>query len=735
VPSSLHPAAGVDGETADAGLADKVSILIVDDREDKLLALETALEELGQNLVRAQSGKEALRCLLKQDFAVILLDVNMPIMDGFETAALIRQRARSELTPIIFISAVNDAGAHISRGYSLGAVDYMLSPIIPQILRAKVAVFVDLFRKTQQIQRQAEERIQFQFEQAARTEAEAAQERLAFLAEASNVLAASLDDEQTFQSLGRLIVPKMAAGCVIDLLEEDGSLRAAAVIHRNPAQRALLTALRARYPVDLEWPSSPARALSTGKTDVRNQFNAHDIAILSRDDDHRQLMSKLELSCYISVPLSARGRLIGVMSLIDVGPSNHCGPTEVWLAEELAQRAALALDNAALYKTAQAARREAERANLAKDRFLAMLSHELRTPLTPVLTSIHLLTADPSLPETAQASLQMIRRNVELEARLIDDLLDLTRVTKGKLQLNFDTVDAHVLLRNVVDICGDDIREKRLELCLDLQAKDFFLQADPARIQQVYWNLLKNAVKFTPAGGRVTLSTANDASGWLRVEVIDNGCGINAESLPRIFNAFEQDGLSGNEGGLGLGLAIAKSLVDMHQGKLTAESPGKDLGAKFTLSFPTVAVRERERRVIQPDKAAAAAEPAKERQPLRLLLVDDHEDTNRSLTLLLKRRGYKVQSATTVAAAVALARESEFDVLVSDMGLPDGNGVDLLRQMERPPTLGGIILSGFGMEEDIQRSKAAGFKEHLSKPVDINKLDGIIQQLAQRGHF
>jgi response regulator RpfG family c-di-GMP phosphodiesterase len=227
---------------------EKVNILIVDDRPDKLLAHETVLADLDQNLVRATSGREALRCLLRQDFAVILLDVNMPGMDGFETAALIRKRQRSETTPIIFISAVSDTDTHVSRGYSLGAVDYILTPVVPEILRAKLAVFVDLYKKTEQIKRQAEERSIFFREQAARAEAEARQERLGFLAEASNVLAASLDFEETFKSLAHLIVPRLADFCIIDIAEEDGALKRVAVAHYDPKEEPKLQSLAAQYP-------------------------------------------------------------------------------------------------------------------------------------------------------------------------------------------------------------------------------------------------------------------------------------------------------------------------------------------------------------------------------------------------------------------------------------------------------------------------------------------------------
>jgi CheY-like chemotaxis protein/anti-sigma regulatory factor (Ser/Thr protein kinase) len=380
------------------------------------------------------------------------------------------------------------------------------------------------------------------------------------------------------------------------------------------------------------------------------------------------------------------------------------------------------VDNAGLYKAAQKARAEAERANLAKDSFLAMLSHELRTPLTPVLTSVLALQQEENLPEETRASLQMIRRNVELEARLIDDLLDLTRVSKGKVQLSLEEVDAHVLLRNAVEICQADIDHKNLSLETALAAEKVCLEADPARLQQIFWNLIKNAVKFTPDGGRLAIRTAN-SDGQLRVEVSDSGMGIDAETLPKIFNAFEQ-GERTRLGGLGLGLAISKALVETHHGKLTAESPGRNQGATFTATFPVAENHAGASAVSVPSTPAA-------RKIMRVLLVEDHEDTNRSLTNLLRRRGYRVHSARSVQSALALAENEQFDVLISDIGLPDGSGIDLMQKLSADHPLFGIALTGFGMEEDVRRSHDVGFHHHLIKPVDLNRLDALIQQSAR----
>ena len=700
---------------------EKVNILIVDDRPDKLLAHETVLSELNQNLVRATSGKEALRCLLKQDFAVILLDVNMPGMDGFETAALIRQRQRSETTPIIFISAVNDTETHVSRGYSLGAVDYILTPVVPEILRAKIAVFVDLFKKTEQVKRQAEEREKFIREQAALAEAEARQERLAFLADASNVLAGSLEYHKTFHSLAHLVVPRLADFCVVLAAEENGGLRQVAVAHSNLLDEPAWRKLAEEFPASLTAQLSGDHVVKTGLSKMCCHMETETLEeIFERPKDREHLLSFAPTS-FIAVPLKTHDRVLGAIVMVNTTEARMCGTEELSLAEELAHRAALAIDNAGLYKSAQKARAESERANRAKDSFLAMLSHELRTPLTPVLTSVLALEQAENLPEEVRESLQMIRRNVELEARLIDDLLDLTRISKGKVQLSLEIVDAHLLLRNALEICQADIDHKNLSLQMNLAADNVRLEADPARVQQIFWNLIKNSVKFTPEGGRLQIGTEN-LDGELRVKISDSGMGIDAETLPKIFNAFEQ-GERSRLGGLGLGLAISKALVETHHGKLTAESAGQNQGATFTAIFPVASSEASAREASIPSSPGA-------RKSMRILLVEDHEDTNRSLTHLLRRRGYEVQAARSVESALKLAANEHFDVLVSDIGLPDGSGIDLMQKLKNDHPIFGIALTGFGMEEDLRRSHDVGFNHHLIKPIDLNRLDALIQQSA-----
>jgi signal transduction histidine kinase len=537
-----HRGSGERMESVCQSADDRANILLVDDRPDKLIAFETVLASLQQNLVLAHSGTEALRHLLQEEFALIMLDVSMPGMDGFETASLIRQRKNSELTPIIFISAVNYSDTHLSRGYSLGAVDYILAPIVPEILRAKVSFFIELHRKTVQLKRQAETQAQLIREQAARAEAEAA--------------------------------------------------------------------------------------------------------------------------------------------------------------------------------------------NKAKDRFLAMLSHELRTPLTPILFASTILSQDSTVPQHIREELKIIARNVELEARLIDDLLDLTQITQGKLNLTFQSADAHDLLHAALEICSSEISAKKLTVQFDLEAVGQCVRADVIRLQQVFWNLIKNAVKFTPREGRITLRSSNPQSGWFRLEVIDSGIGIAPDVLPRIYDPFEQAGSAGG-GGLGLGLTISKAIVELHQGRILASSAGVGRGAMFVIELPNVNSGSTQPSSEQTRAAAVMGNPTKSASlHSRILLVDDHLDSLRPMQLFLEAIGYKVMTAESVEAALRIAAQEKFDLLVSDLGLPDGSGEDLIRNLQANGyKIPGIALSGYGMEQDLARSRAAGFQVHLIKPVSPQHLEMVIDQL------
>jgi PAS domain S-box-containing protein len=374
----------------------------------------------------------------------------------------------------------------------------------------------------------------------------------------------------------------------------------------------------------------------------------------------------------------------------------------------------------------RAAKDAAEAADRAKSQFLAVLSHELRTPLTPVLATVSYVEAMPDLPAELREEIAAIRRNVETEARLIDDLLDLTRISRGGLRLQREPIDAHAVLRAALEVCQPDIEDKELDLTLGLRAREHHVWADPGRLQQVFWNLIKNAVKFTPPEGRVMLRSSNgDAGRRLTIEVSDTGIGIEPDFLPWVFDPFEQAERSGPRryGGLGLGLAIAQSLVDQHGGTLTAASEGPGRGARFTLELETV-----------PPPAEAPAPPAATRpragRALKILFVEDNPDTLRSLTRLLQSSGFLVEPAASVRAALEAAARERFDLLISDIGLPDGSGLEVARQVRGRYGVRGIAFSGFGSAEDKRASLEAGFEHHLVKPVNFATLAGVIQDMV-----
>ncbi len=383
-----------------------------------------------------------------------------------------------------------------------------------------------------------------------------------------------------------------------------------------------------------------------------------------------------------------------------------------------------------------AAKEKAEVASRAKDDFLAALSHELRTPLTPVLLAASSLRNDERIPKDLRADLAMIQRNIALEGRLIDDLLDLTRIAKGKIQLREERCDAHSLIALAVEIVRDDAQKKSVGLRVDLTDRGSSLLGDPARLQQVFWNLLHNAIKFTPAGGEVIIRARQQEVDRLRVEVSDTGIGLTPETLETVFRPFEQVSSEGGHrfGGLGLGLSIARAIVDLHGGEIHAESAGLGRGATFVVALP---------RAEGPAEALVeSSAPSPELSDkfeaestavhLRLLVVEDHEPTLAVLERLLRRAGHDVTTATNVAEDLAAGAAGTFDVVVSDLGLPDGTGLELMEKLRAArPELRGIAVSGYGMENDLRRSREVGFFAHLVKPVDFEQLRRALGEAAR----
>jgi PAS domain S-box-containing protein len=367
----------------------------------------------------------------------------------------------------------------------------------------------------------------------------------------------------------------------------------------------------------------------------------------------------------------------------------------------------------------------AEGANKSKDRFLAALSHELRTPLSPVLMTAAAMAMNPKLPAAFHDDIAMIRRNVELETNLIDDLLDLSRVIAGKLTLNMTTVEVNEAVGHVCTTCRPFILEKAIHLHRPAAEGAVYVKADPTRLQQVLWNLLRNAAKFTPERGDIYVSVSKMDQDRVRVEVRDSGIGIAPDVLPRIFDAFEQGDASITRqfGGMGLGLAISKALTEMHDGTIRAESGGRNRGAVFTVELPSASAPA-------PPRPALAKQKRRSEKGLRVLVVDDHADTALVLSKLLGKYGHTVLTAGSAAAALDLAGKEMFDVIVSDIGLPDATGYELMQQIRASHPTKGIAMSGYGLEEDVRKSREAGFSDHVVKPANVAQLEQTIRRVA-----
>jgi signal transduction histidine kinase/DNA-binding response OmpR family regulator len=695
---------------------EKINILIVDDLPEKLLVLESILEELGENLIKASSGAEALRLVLEHDFAVILLDVYMPGMSGFETAGLIRQRRKSSHTPIIFITAFADE-MHTAQGYSMGAVDYILSPVVPEILRTKVKVFVDLYRMTQQAKRQADERVALAREQTARAAAEEAMRRSTFLAEASKVLSSSLDAEATRRGLLRLVVPYLADMAGVALLTESGSERQGEFawlsprdhqIHfgswagSQPAFSALERILAGGTAEALEGLAMPYPA-ANGEAAATNNEELLRFAIL--------------------LPLQARGRILGALILGQGQSGRRFSSVERALAEDLAGRAAIALDNARLYRNVQEADRH-------KNEFLSMLSHELRNPLTPIRNAIQLLQGHGAAEPSIVSLYQMIDRQVRHLTRLVDDLLDLSRITRGKIHLQMECVTAADIVARAVEMGRPLIDARKHELTIALPPEPLRVRGDPIRLAQSISNLLNNAAKYTEEGGRIFLSVEH-SDDLVTFRVRDNGIGIPRDMLSSIFELFKQvdRSLDRSQGGLGIGLTLVHKLVGMHGGRVEAQSGGPNQGSEFVVHLPKWRGEE-----PAPVPEAARVPPAAPPPRRRVLIVDDNTDAAHSLAMLMEIGGHETRLSYDGQSALTEAQKFQPEVVLLDIGLPGLDGLEVarrLRAMNLSPRPMLVALTGYGQNDDVRRSQEAGFDHHLVKPTDPQTLMALLASAPQ----
>jgi signal transduction histidine kinase/DNA-binding response OmpR family regulator len=681
---------------------EKVNILIVDDSPEKLMSLEAILDDLGQSLVSARSGREALRRLLVQEFAVVLLDVYMPEMDGFETARLIRARKRSEHTPIIFITGQGDEQL-AAQGYALGAVDYILSPVLPGILRTKVSVFVELYRQREQLKQQAEERISLGYEQAARAAAEAASKRSAFLAEASNILNNSLDYEETQRDLVRLVVPSLADLTVLTLADDASHSRSFEMVWQTQNGEISRHSVSGAAVAPAIIEAAAERVISSGRMEMLSSLEFQ----VPHDSTLRRFHSGVVL------PLRARGRNLGSLALAS---SESRGTLDLDLVVDLTSRASIALDNARLYRDIQENDRR-------KSEFLAMLGHELRNPLAPIRNSVEFLRqCKLDQPELRRVR-DTIDRQVQLMVRLVDDLLDVSRINSGKIRLRREVADFAAIADQAVEIAKPLIESRSHVFTVIRPEEPIWVEGDVARLAQVIANLLNNAAKYTPPHGEISLTIEAEAESAV-ARVRDNGIGLSADLLPRVFDLFTQaDRSTGrDQSGLGVGLTLVRRLIEMHGGQVEARSGGPGRGSEFVVALP---------RVVR--KIAHSSETAPRRSnmatPRRVLLVDDNADGLASLASLLRLKGHEVHIASDGLEALEAAIAVRPEVVVLDIGMPGMDGYEVARRLRRTPDVGSVrlvALTGYGQDEDRHLSREAGFDDHLVKPVDPAILDELL---------
>jgi len=706
---------------------DRADILIVDDRPDKLLVYGTILEDLGQNLFTAASGEQALKQVLERDFAVILLDVNMPGMDGLETAALIRKRGRSAHIPIIFVTADFNDDHHMAKGYALGAVDYIASPVVPEILRAKVKVFVDLHLLAQQAQRQAQEHIALAEEKVARAAAEQATRRLAFLAQASVALAGSLDLAAIMRELAGLCVPFLADVCALALVAGDGESASTEVAWMSDdpqlglLRRSVGSAGRCWFDDAVERVHKSGKLETFGQHPADAATGGPDGPLLARDIG---AAADFPVDGLVIVPLSARGRTLVALALGYAPSGRKLDADALSMATDLAARAAIALDNAKLYGKIQAEDRR-------KDEFLAMLAHELRNPLAPISNAVHILQVSEKDPAKLKWAIEVIGRQLTQLVRLVDDLLDVSRITRGKIELKIEPIDAAQVVAAAIETSRPFVDALGHTLTVLLPPEPLLVKGDFARVAQILSNLINNAAKYTDQGGRISVTAAREGANVV-FRVRDTGIGIPGELLSSIFEPFTQIDrtLARSQGGLGIGLTLVRRLVEMQGGRVFASSEGPDRGSEFTVSLPAAGPAQRAKGDSgEPGRTAEVA------LDLCVLVVDDNHDVAESTAVLLRLAGCEVHLAHDGEEALRLVPRVHPDAVLLDIGLPRMNGYEVAERIRSDPENRDILIvavSGYGQQEHRLRSKQAGFDQHVVKPIDPTALSGLLAALASQ---
>jgi PAS domain S-box-containing protein len=575
-----------------------------------------------------------------------------------------------------------------------------------------------------------------------RAEAEAAGRRSKFLAEASTLLASSLDYQTTLAQVAQLTVPELADWCAVDMAGDGGAVVRLAVAHADPAKVIWANELAHRYPVDPNAPNGVPQVLRSGESELYPHIPDEMLVAGAIDEEHLQLMRDIGFTSAMVVPLSVQGKILGAITFVTAESGRHYAEADLAFVEDLARRAAVSIENARLYRSAQEARRIAEDSNRLKDEFLATVSHELRTPLTAMLGWTHLLRHGHLDEPSSARALETVERNARSQNQLIEDLLDVSRIITGKLRLDVRPVDPGSFIDSAIEAVRPAAEAKEIRLQKVIDTGVSAITGDAGRLQQVVWNLLSNAIKFTPKGGRVQIKLERINS-HIEIAVTDSGAGIKAEFLPYVFDRFRQaDGTTTREhGGLGLGLSIVRHLVELHGGTVEASSPGKGQGATFTVRLPLMPVYQGDRIAERVHPTARVTNPAIEcpdnLDGLKVLVVDDEADTLELIKISLIQCGAEVMTARSVADALTQMGGALPDVIISDIGMPGEDGYELIRKVRQLPLeLGGSIpavaLTAYARAEDRLRVLRSGYQMHVAKPVELAELVAIVANLVGR---
>ncbi len=857
------------------------NILIVDDEPSNLLALEAILEPLGQRVLRATSGVEALRHALKTEFCVVLLDVQMPEMDGIETAELLRKRPKTRDVPVIFLTAISKDKSYVTRGYEAGAVDYLFKPYDPDALRTKVATFVELGKKNALMRAQNEalrvgsqreladfkkwsERryedladsmpqivwtadangnityhnqrwselatenasseapksspplspgassfatiahpndlesfasgwssavkagVQWEAELRIGTPARGyrfhlvravprhddhdtvmgwvgtatdidarvrADRALRMLADASHRLNRSLGADaqdagaRNLEAVLKSALPILGDAAILDVHNGEAAAHgpeSAATSGVRPTQRIRVgtAGIDVQRLADPRFDLGPSTVGYTGRSEVyldvdREMRGTPGLSDSERTPkpsrrgaEHLRFLGELGVSAYICVPLVSRDRTIGTLTFVKFGKGERFGAADVALAEDLARRIAVSIDNARLHATTERRREELEQANKSKDVFLATLSHELRTPLNAIVGWTDMMKKGSLKGDELTRAMETIDRNAHALSGLVGDLLDVSRIVTGTLKLESKHVSLVQVVEAAVVAARPQCKQKEISLELDVaRAND--VMGDAGRLRQVITNLLSNAIKFTPHGGTVAvkIESVDDRA---RVTVADSGEGIAPEFLPHVFERFRQE-QTGRAKGLGLGLAIVKHLVEEHGGMVSAHSDGRGKGARFVVDLP---VATESAPAIEEESASLPANGEPDLSGVHVLIVEDDPDGNELVCTILERYGARVTSATTAAAALDALDAERPQILVSDIGLPDMDGMDLIKTVRARPNdsaIPAVALTAYASRQDATKAIAAGFDAHVAKPVQPATLGSVVVRLLARG--